>query len=153
MTPELLLKLVVRPVVAHLAWPQPRERELLLVAIAIQESALKHRRQQPSGPARSYFQIESPTAYDCCTRCIPARRFLQELGVKTMMISPESLEHNDLAACAIAAGILRLHPGRLPELGDHDGAWQYYLASWRPGSPRPASWPASYREAWMALRS
>jgi hypothetical protein len=100
---------------------------VLLLAIAIQESGLKHRFQWPSGPARSWWQIELSTAVDCCTRCEPVANLCAEIG--------REYEYSDLAACAIAAGILRLTSGKLPVVGDVDGAWNYYLKAWRPGKP------------------
>ena len=48
-----------------------------------------------------------------------------------------ALQCSDLGACAIAVGILSLTPGKLPAVGDRDGAWEYYLKAWRPGKPRP----------------
>jgi hypothetical protein len=136
MTPALLNSLVIEPVVTELSWPQPTERAVLLLAIAIQESDLKHRVQWPSGPARSWWQIERSTAIDCCTRRKPAAKLCAEIG--------RDYEHSDLAACAIAAGILRITRGKLPAVGDQDGAWEYYLKAWRPGKPRPEQWQKAY---------
>jgi hypothetical protein len=39
------------------------------------------------------------------------------------------------------------NPPPLPKLGDVDANWAYYLSTWRPGAPRPADWPAAYRQA------
>jgi hypothetical protein len=154
MTPEFLLTRIVRPMVDHLGWPQPREREVLLVAIAIQESELKYRRQHRNGPARSLWQIEPTTALDCLVRCSVALEVWESMGFKldANAWSPFgsaciALQFSDVGACAIAAGILRITPGRLPEVGDQDGAFAYYLKAWRPGVPRKDDWPASYRAA------
>lgn len=155
-TPETLSKLVIGPVVAHLNWPQPREREVLLCAIAIQESKLKYRRQMPRGPAMSFWQIEGKTANDCVGRCTPVRDFCKGWVGVSGFSNPGSLgeyaiRYNDAVACAIAAGILRLHPSLLPEVGDEDGAWRTYVGAWRPGKPRPNSWPDAYKQA-MSVR-
>jgi hypothetical protein len=139
MTPALLYSLVIQPVVAELNWPQPRERAVLLLAIAIQESDLKHRLQWPSGPAKSWWQIERSTAVDCCTRYKPVANLCAEIG--------REYENSDLAACAIAAGILRITPGKLPVVGEADESWKYYLKAWRPGKPAPNRWPESYRQS------
>jgi hypothetical protein len=32
-------------------------------------------------------------------------------------------------------------------IGDADGAWAYYLNTWRPGKPHPETWPALYVQA------
>jgi hypothetical protein len=39
------------------------------------------------------------------------------------------------------------NPNPLPDLGDCNGAWNYYDATWRPGSPRPESWASNYGAA------
>ena len=36
------------------------------------------------------------------------------------------------------------NPNPLPALGDCNGAWNYYDATWRPGSPRQEKWAACY---------
>jgi hypothetical protein len=139
MTPALLYSLVIQPVVSELNWPQPTERAVLLLAIAIQESDLKHRSQWPTGPAKSWWQIELKTAVDCCTRCEPVQKLCAEVGSEYWS--------SDIAACAIAAGILRITPGILPKVGDRDGAWEYYLKAWRPGKPRPERWQEAHEKA------
>lgn len=147
MTPAALNRLIVQPVLAELDWPQVEERAVLLIAIAVQESGLKSRRQVPYGPASSWWQIEPATCLDCLGRCKPVRDLWADLGLKRY----EVLEFSDIGACAIAAGILRLTPGKLPELGDERAAWDYYLKAWRPGKPGPAWWPVSYEMAMGAV--
>lgn len=144
MQAKTLAKLVIEPVLNALAFPQQRERSVLLLAIAIQESGLTHRRQI-GGPARSWWQIEPPTCADCLDRCPPVLGFARELGLYPNI--ENALELSDLFACAVAAGILRLTPGRLPDVGDEAGAWKYYIKAWRPGKPRPERWAEAYREA------
>lgn len=158
MTPGLLLKLVVRPVVAYLDWPQPAEREALLVAIAMQESKLRYRRQVPRGPAQSWWQIEPPTAVDCLRRCPPVRELWRELGLGLWLGDGpkdqgriEGLAESELGACAVAAGILRLHPGALPWIDEPEKAWRYYLAAWRPGKPRIEGWAAAHEDGVRAM--
>lgn len=154
MTPKLLLDLVVRPTLTALAkrtgvprWHTP-EAERLLLAIAIQESHLAARRQTPRGPARSWWQIEPPTALDVRARCGPVADFLDDV-----LAHYNSLEYCDAAACAVARGILWLDPEELPELGEVLLARDYYLRCWRPGKPRPLDWETSYREAMAAMKS
>lgn len=147
MTPEILLHLVVRPVVAYLAWPQPTEREVLLVGIAMVESDLRFRKQQPSGPARSFWQIELPTAVDTLKRCKPVRDLWEALLLPEIVVHTD-VEHTDLGACALACGILRLTEGRLPLLGESsDPQKDYYRRAWRPGKPHDEKWPAAYAAA------
>lgn len=152
MTPKLLLDLVVRPTLAALAkrtgvprWHTP-EAECLLLAIAIQESNLAARRQTPRGPARSWWQIEPPTALDVWSRCVPVERFLHD-----MLAHHNTMEYCDAAACAVARGILWLDPAELPELGEVLLARDYYLRCWRPGKPRLERWPEGYSAAMDAI--
>lgn len=160
MTPDLLASLIIRPVLEHLDWPQPRERAVLLVAIAIQESKLKYRKQMPTGPARSFWQIEHPAALDCIRRCRPVEEFwMDKLGFSPADFASSrssgavAMQYSDLGACAVAAGILQLQPGRLPRVSNMhvDVAWFYYLKSWRPGKPRPDSWAKAYSEAMRVI--
>jgi hypothetical protein len=148
-TPALLHRLVIGPVLAELKWPKLSERESLLLAIAIQESSLMHRRQTPNGPARSFWQIEAETCVDCLARSGTVRKFWDGMGFANgVHYSVErALENSDIAACAVAAGILRLTPGKLPIMGDEEGAWSYYLKAWRPGRPRKERWRSSYAKA------
>lgn len=147
MTPDILLKLVVRPVVAYFDWPQPKEREAILVGIAIVESTLMWRRQMPTGPARSFWQIETPTAVDTLKRCKPVRDLWKELLLPDEIV-PADVERSDLGACAIACGILRLTDGPLPPLtASHVAYKDYYRKAWRPGKPHDEKWPAAYAAA------
>ena len=157
MTPHTLHTMVIDPVLAELPFPQPRERTVLLMAIAIHESNLKHRRQMADGPARSFWQMEAVAVNDTLQRCKPVRDFwhLLELEDDHVVARPyvwgpqvkRAVELSDLGACALAAGILFLRPGRLPEVGYPYRAWDYYLAAWKPGKPGLARWPGAYRDA------
>lgn len=149
-----LLDLVVRPT---LDWLGPTyasdEAKVLLLAIAEQESLCAFRCQTPSGPARSFWQIEPHTARAVYDKWPRGREALRQLDVPRPSLSPDEwLRWNDQAACVIARGILRLEPTPLPRLGDEGGAWRYYNdRCWRPGKPRPEAWPGSYRRAFQAL--
>lgn len=83
-------------------------------------------------------------------RCAPVRDFWQILELPSARPRIRSdnvanlVEYSDLGACAIAAGILRLHPGELPGIGKQGDSWRYYEAAWRPGKPGPDRWPDAY---------
>jgi len=115
MMPLLLNDLVVGPVIQTLGWTQPRERQALLLAIAIQESGLIHRRQRPRGPARSYWQIEPPTAMDCLQRCKPIHTPLDEFAL-SRYCDPLSLP------CSTGRGEARHGTGD-PNFGDPHFLW------------------------------
>lgn len=165
MTPRLLYELIINPTLGALGAPfNSREAAVLLGAIYIQESGLKHRRQMPRGPARGYCQIEPPTAIDVLGRSKPIRDFCASIGVKAPKLGsggPDilreyddnvrefrcALQYCDAATCAIARGILLLEPSPLPIDGDIQAGWKYYLKCWRPGKPRAEAWEESYRTA------
>lgn len=118
------------------------QAELMLLAIGLQESELKHRRQHGNGPARSLWQGEqgggmvagllgfhNQDVQDlarglCAVRGVPA----QPRAVW------EAIEHDDVLAAGLARLLLYTDPARLPGLGDEEGAWQLYLRTWRPGA-------------------
>lgn len=118
------------------------QAELMLLAIGLQESELKHRRQHGNGPARSLWQAEqgggmvagllgfhNQDVQDlarglCAVRGVPA----QPRAVW------EAIEHDDVLAAGLARLLLFTDPARLPGLGDEEGAWQLYLRTWRPGA-------------------
>ena len=118
------------------------QAELMLLAIGLQESELKHRRQHGNGPARSLWQGEqgggmvagllgfhNQDVQDlarglCAVRGVPA----QPRAVW------EAIEHDDVLAAGLARLLLFTDPAKLPGLGDEEGAWQLYLRTWRPGA-------------------
>ena len=118
------------------------QAELMLLAIGLQESELKYRRQHGNGPARSLWQAEQgggmvagllgfhkQDVQDlarglCAVRGVPA----QARAVW------EAIEHDDVLAAGLARLLLYTDPARLPGLGDKEGAWQLYLRTWRPGA-------------------
>jgi hypothetical protein len=139
--------MVIRPTLGWLgeAYATP-EREVMLLAIPIQESGLAARFQGNRGPARSYYQIEMRTAGIVMAKWPDVRR-LDELGL-TFADYPSWLPWSDVGACAIACGIMALEPSPLPAVGDEAGAWTYYTAkTWRPGKPRRDDWHAAYQAA------
>ncbi len=118
------------------------QAELMLLAIGLQESELKHRRQHGNGPARSLWQGEqgggmvagllgfhNQDVQDlvrglCAVRGVPA----QPRAVW------EAIEHDDVLAAGLARLLIYTDPARLPGLDDEEGAWQLYLRTWRPGA-------------------
>lgn len=156
MTPRQLLLLTVRPA---LAWLGPRyasrEAEVMLLAIAQQESHIAWRRQHPAGPARSWWQAEPPTVAGVVAKWDYGRDRLKALGLLNTVGLPAGphdlptiVELSELAACIVARGILWLEPSPLPPIGDVVGSWAYYVdRTWRPGKPHPETWPEAYHGA------
>lgn len=137
---------------AHFDTPGARAE---LIAIGLQESRFKYRRQI-GGPARSFWQAESGGGFrgilfHAATKEL-ARDVLQRAGYGEPDESDfQAIEHNDILACVGARLLLWTHPARLPRKHEHEYAWDYYLETWRPGKPHPSTWPAFYAQAWEGM--
>lgn len=124
---------------------------VLLLAIAGQESAWEHRRQI-RGPARGYFQFErGGGTRGVLNHHASAPRALKLLG--GLSIPPdeatvyEALAWSDHLAVGFARLLLYTDPRSLPDVGEQDSAWDYYIRNWRPGRPHPENWPMRYMAA------
>jgi hypothetical protein len=121
---------------------------VMLIAIALQESRLEHRRQI-RGPARGFWQFESGGGvHGVLTHA--ASKPLIEPVLATLRYAPgdcyDAIANNDVLACVFARLLLWTHPKALP--ASAETAWAYYLATWRPGKPHSQTWDAFYRQAW-----
>jgi len=126
-----------------------------LLTIGQQESAFRYRRQVGGGPARGVFQFERrgvkgivthPDTRDALRAALVALRCEVMIG-QTVLIY-QALEQNDVLASVVARLNLWWVPAPLPGRDDPEGAWQYYLRSWRPGAPHRGTWDAYYKTAW-----
>lgn len=156
MTPELLLNAAIVPALlllpARMDTPAAR---IMLLAIAYQESAMRHRRQV-KGPARGYFQFEQGGGVRGVLKH-PAssghiRDVLEALDYYVDSTSAEcwsAIEHNDILAAAFARLLLWTDAEPLPT--DAQGAWELYLRTWRPGKPHPEKWAMNYQKAKDAM--
>lgn len=128
------------------------EARKLLVAIAVQESAIAHRRQI-RGPARGFWQFER-IACDEFVRRVPAfaRDLCRELALPTTGADIyQAIELNDTLAAAVARMTLWFDPRRLPEREDIEGGWNYYIRNWRPGKPHRERWSRAWQIADMTV--
>jgi hypothetical protein len=175
MTPEDFLRDVVRPVLAELG-KHDRSFDtdataLGLVAVALQESGLEHRRQlvkcpdgvlTPVGPARGFFQFESAGVHQaglngpsCCRDMIysldPCALPIKGGGKLRGEWKPLhlALEQpcNDRVACLLAAALPRSLGLKWPKVGDETACWMVYFRAWRPGMPHRERWTRSYARA------
>jgi hypothetical protein len=132
----------------------------MLVAIALQESDLDHRRQRP-GPARGYWQFERGNSttragvYGVLTHpqtAALARETIVRLDYEpSVSVVHEAIEDNDVLACVFARLLLWTLPVRLPQPAETELAWKQYLDAWRPGRPHPERWPSRYALAWCEI--
>jgi len=153
MTPDFLSRWIIPAALSLLpaSYDTPAARRIL-IAIALQESGCKARRQSGNGPARSFWQFETIGVQGLLMRVDKG-----DTGGKTaeaakwagIQATPEAIhsaiEHNDVLAATCARLLLYTHPLPLPD--DMDGAWSYYLKLWRPGKPRPDHWRECWAEA------
>lgn len=139
------------------------QAKVMVTAICLQESGLIHRKQMGNGPARGFPQFELGTRksrggvwgvymHDA------SRYWLEQLcASRGVQFLPESiwraLETDDVLAAGVARLLLFTDPLRLPAMDDPDGAWGLYLRTWRPGKPRPETWPTYHVQARVGVTS
>lgn len=123
---------------------------LLLMAIGFQESAFEHR-VQVHGPARSWWQFEKAGVQGVMLHRASLTLALQVISGMGYQSNREevhsAIRDNDILAAVLARLLLWTHPKALPERDDAEGAWQYYLALWRPGRPHRDRWDANHTKA------
>lgn len=157
-TAPLLLSRVVVPALAKLLPPKydSLQARVMLLAIAAQESGLRTRIQDGSGPAHGLWQSESGGVADVIANKAVVRDALALCA--RCAVSPIgndaywALVTDDAFACCIARLMLFCDPAPLPALGDVQAAWYCYSHNWRPGKPRPEDWSANYAEALSAVQ-
>ena len=153
MKPSLFLSSVIRPGLDILADAtalpvQSAEAEVLLLAIATQESALRHR-TQVGGPARGFFQFEKMGGL---AGVIQHRRTAEPLRAACAALTlPADLDSLwtalpwcDPLQVVLARLLLWSDAQPLPRIGDKDSGWETYIRNWRPGKPSRLRWDAAY---------
>lgn len=168
MTPELLLKTAIIPALSLL---DPKldtpEARAMLIAIALQETGLRARRQMleardhwwesKPGKGHGFWQFER----DGATRGVMVRHAAASaivLPVIDALLYPrdpyavhEALIHNDVLACVLARALLYSVPDALPGPNDPEKGWVQYVSAWRPGKPHVEPWANNYRTAWATV--
>lgn len=137
-------------------WSDDRAR-VLLVAIAGQESGITSRRQLP-GPARGWFQFEKGGGVSGVLQhpltAGPAAKICAELDIPADATTVyEAIAWSDELSVAFARLLIWTDPAELPSVGSRDACWNYYVRLWRPGLPRPATWPDRYSVAVAAIKA
>jgi hypothetical protein len=158
MKPADLLHTAIIPALTRLNMDSTEARRFML-AIALQESGLKHRRQvsadgSENGPASSFWQFEKNGG---CRGVIThrttapiMRQVCADFNVEpTALTLWEAMRYQDIvAACAARLLILTL-PTPMPKTAPD--AWEQYLDAWRPGKPHPATWAGHWATADAAV--
>lgn len=147
MTLQTINDAAISPALALLpaAMDTPAARVMLL-AIGLQESRFIDRRQlvgsppRPTGPAKSFWQAEQGGGMVSGVRTHAATRDLAAQLYRARGVAADNaaiwnaIEQDDVLAAGLARLLLWSDPGRLPRIGDEEGAWLLYLRTWRPGA-------------------
>lgn len=159
MTPQELLTSAIVPALTFLNLDSPQARHELL-AIALQESGLKHRRQVTSsgkedGPAVSFWQFEKGGGCKgVLTHTAVEGRMRAACAAHGIEATPEALweamKKNDVLGAVAARLLLYTLPQPLPK-ASVDG-WVQYIAAWRPGKPHRDTWDGHWQTAGRAVR-
>lgn len=133
-----------------------KEAEAMLLAIALQESKAKHRRQLAGGPARGFWQFEQNGITGVLIHARSHQPLMAALdGLRYPLATPYGLylavEHNDVLACIFARLLLWTLPAALPGRTEPDKAWHQYMLTWRPGKPHADTWAENFAKAWEAV--
>lgn len=130
--------------------PQAR---LMLLAIGLQESKFE-RLHQIKGPAHGYWQFERGGGTRGVMQHRASQRHARELVAAadvpwTLGAVFEALDEGEhqVLACGFARLLLWTDPHPLPQMHDIDGAWDYYIRTWRPGKPHPETWAGFHQQA------
>ena len=155
MSPLRLLNLAIVPALAELARcgiPDTVDARRFMLAIALQESRLAHRRQVvtdglENGPAASFWQFEAGGGCKgVLTHYLVAPTMRQLCVDFNVATTPgglwEAMRYNDIVAAIAARLLIYTLPPKLPTTAD-DG-WAQYIAAWRPGKPHPQTWAAAW---------
>lgn len=134
--------------------------KVLLYATSRQENP-KRLPKQVGGPAVGDYQFESgggvrgvlehPSTAALAASVCKAR------GIAASRLTVyEALQTDSVLAAAFARLFYYTGPGRIPAVGDEQGAWDVYLRTWRPGAFKRqpeelrAKWSKSYNDAMVA---
>jgi len=132
--------------------PFTPDSSVMLLAIGLQESRFRHRRQV-KGPARGFWQFEAGGGTKGVlthprTHTIARSLAWERVGTASITTTiNEALAEDDVLACCFARLLLWTDPKPLPGIGDREEAWRYYFRNWRPGTPHRKTWDALYDQA------
>jgi hypothetical protein len=155
MSPSVIHDLILNPLFSVLpATMTTDSARAMLLAIGLQESKFKYRRQV-RGPAMGFWQFETAGIIGVMTHHASVEYAESLLGMLVIenqdAVIYRAVQYNDLLAAGLARLLLWTLPHALPERGDAQGAWEQYLEAWRPGRPHKETWETNWNEAWGAI--
>ena len=158
MKPITLLQTAILPALAELETLRIKSSPLaarFLLAIALQESGLRYRRQvvaggAENGPASSFWQFEKGGG---CKGVLAHRLTAQPMAAicAAYNVAPdaqslwEAMRFQDIVAACAARLLVYTLPGALPDNASQ--GWAQYIDAWRPGKPHPETWAANWKLA------
>lgn len=162
MSPLRLLRAAIVPALTELSLcgiPDTPDARRFMLAIALQESGLKHRRQviaggAETGPATSFWQFESGGGCKgVLTHYLVASCMRGLCADFNVPATPEGLweaiRFNDVLAAIAVRLLIYTLPSKLPTTADE--GWAQYIAAWRPGKPHPQTWAAAWDLATLTV--
>lgn len=129
----------------------------MLIAIALQESGLQHRKQIGGGAGRGFLQFELIGIRGVLEH--PASHELAEGVCRVLRYDPDpvgvhaAVADNDVLAACFARLLLWRLPEPLGRREEGPVGWSQYMALWRPGRPRRARWAGNWASGWQAINS
>jgi len=156
MTPADAIVVAINPALLMLpAKMDSTPARAMLLAIGLQESEFKYRRQL-SGPARGYFQFERMGGVAGVMQHRATALLLAEVTGRLdyplqVDVLYDAIEHNDVLAAVFARLLLWTIPEPLPGPHRADEGWRQYIEGWRPGKPHVERWWSRYAIAWEAV--
>lgn len=170
MTPKRLLTYAIIPALTELDARGIKDSSAarrFVLAIALQESGLNHRRQvvaggAENGPAASFWQGEKGGGMILTLKHHATGAHAQALCA-AYNVDPtpggvwEAIRYQDIVAAGLARLLVYTLPGSLP--ANAAAGWDQYVAAWRPGKPHRATWDGHWETAdkvvdeWGALHA
>jgi len=161
-SPLRLLNLAILPALAELAKcgiADTLDARRFVLAIALQESGLAHRRQVlaggvENGPAASFWQFEpGGGCKGVLTHYLTAstmRGVCVDFNVDpTQQALWEAMRYHDIVAATAARLLIYTLPSKLPTSADE--GWAQYIAAWRPGKPHLGTWANAWDLATLTV--
>lgn len=157
MTPEFLIEHAIGPALHILPGRMDsREARAMMIAISLQESGLKHRRQI-GGPAHGFSQFEltgvrlvmkHPATASLVKDVLAALDYEPTENAEFVYVA---VEHNDILAMALTRLNLWWLPDPLPNRDSPGKGWTQYIKAWNPGKPRRETFDGFFSDAWEAV--
>ena len=157
MKPARLLSVAIVPALSELARcgiPDTTDARRFLLAIALQESGLAHRRQvvggAEAGPAASFWQFEQGGGCKGVLTHYLVAQTMRTLCVEfnvdpTPQALWEAMRYQDVVAAIAARLLIYPLPSKRPTTADE--GWAQSTAAWRPGKPHPEKGQSCWDQA------